>query len=712
MGAFDAFLQPASLDKGSDVSPLAWAALLESLPQAAWVVEAPACTLVAANRRAHEWLGREAGSLIGQPAQSLLPTPEDHVYWMEVAAGDAGELDSETTITGDDGRVRHVARSVRPLPMPGHPARFYTVMLTDLTACHDAQAQLGQAVTELQATLESTADGILVTDLNGRIRAFNRRFAEIWDLPPELLRNRDDNAVHEWLQRCVTDGEAYALRLRDLVNATQATATDTLTLRSQQVIERVTRPLVMRGRAVGRVYGFRDLSERVAAHRRIAELSRTDALTGLPNRVELTGAVERAVASRARDESCFALLLVDLDRFSHVNESLGSSLADLVLVDITRRLRACVRQGDVIARVGGDQFALLVHQADAVAAEAAARRILEAVGQSMSFDDMQFTLTCSIGIAVSPAHGTTLDELMGKAEEAMRSAKQAGRATWRLHNTRRETDQRTLMRMEQAMRQALVHRQFRLHYQPQVDVVTGETVGAEALLRWRDAEFGGEVSPARFIPVAEESGLIIPLGEWVMTEAVRQAAAWLAQGTPMAVAVNVSALQFHQPGFVEQVGRVLTAHALPPQWLELELTESILVHDIEDTLARLRELAELGVRLSIDDFGTGYSSLAYLKRFPIDQVKIDRSFVSGLPGDDSDAGIVRAIVQMAQALNIGVIAEGVETPQQHEFLRQAGCPRFQGYLASPPLDPERFEAQVLQPMRSPHDRHAPAAGRH
>lgn len=694
MGAADFLVSPGTRI-ADPAQAQAWAAWIESLPEAAWVVAGADRRVVAANEKAHQLLGRDPGQLIGEQAEALVFTPEDLAYWDEAAVGTPGPLNSETTLTAADGRSLHVARSVRPFVSPLDQALYYTVVLTDLSERQRAEERLEQALSELQATLESTADGILVTDLSGRIRAFNRRFADLWALPQGLLEAHDDQAVHDWLRRSVEDGEAYERRLRALVNATLATATDTLTLHSRQVIERVTQPLWHRGRPMGRVYSFRDLSERVAADKRIAELSQTDALTGLPNRGELSAAVERAVAQSIADGSGFALMLIDLDRFSSINDSLGAAGADRVLLDVTRRLRGCMRQGDIVARVGGDQFALLIHRADSKAAEVTARRVLDAVSVPSSVDGLQFTVTCSIGVAVSPMHGRGLDELLGNAEEAMRRAKAAGRASWRMFAMRRDTDQREVMRMDHAMRQALQHQRFRLHFQPQLDMSTGAIVGAEALLRWRDPAFGGDVSPGRFIPVAEESGLIIAIGDWVMGEAVRQASQWLQRGMPVPVAVNVSALQFQQPDFVEHVAQAIAAHGLPPQWLELELTESILVHDAEDTLSRLNALSRLGVRLSIDDFGTGYSSLAYLKRFPIGQVKIDRSFVAGLPADDSDAGIVRAILQMARALGMAVIAEGVENQGQHDFLREAGCARFQGFFFSPALDAARFEERYL-----------------
>jgi EAL domain-containing protein (putative c-di-GMP-specific phosphodiesterase class I) len=275
----------------------------------------------------------------------------------------------------------------------------------------------------------------------------------------------------------------------------------------------------------------------------------------------------------------------------------------------------------------------------------------------------------------------------------MRTVKLNGRAHLRRHQSRGEVDRRSHMRLDHAMRQALVSGRFRLQYQPQVDLRDGHVVGAEALLRWRDPELG-DVPPAQFIPVAEESGFIVAIGDWVLAQAVRQAVLWHQRGHALPIAVNVSALQFQQSQFVERLASTLAVSGLPANLLELELTESILVHDADEALARLQALHRLGVRLSIDDFGTGYSSLAYLRRFPIGKLKIDRTFVHGLPGDERDAGIVSAILQMGRAMGMRVIAEGVETEAQREFLRAAGCDEFQGWLYAPALDPLSFESRL------------------
>ena len=674
----------------------AWATLVDSLPDATWIVDAQSRRVVADNVAARRLLGADGASLVGRPADALLATPEDMFFWEAAAEGACEPLQSETTLCAADGRTVHLLRSIRALPSGDEAIpRHYAVVACDRSAWRRAENEREQVVAELQATLESTADGILVTDLLGRIRAFNRRFAQTWNVPDHLLKAHDDEAVHEWMRRSVVDAGAYQRRLKAIQDATLLSSSEQLSLRSGQVLERVTRPLWCRGQAVGRVYSFRDLSEQLAAQQRIEELSLTDALTGLPNRRQLAEHVAR-LSQRARAQArSFALLMVDLDRFRHINDSLGQEVGDRVLVDVARRIRGCLRAGDLLARTGGDQFALLIEDADTGIAEATARRVLDGVAAPYDFDGAQFTLTCSIGGALCPGNGHGAEELIRHAEAAVLAVKEGGRGHYRVQKGRRSADHRADIELDHAMRQALAGGRFRLHYQPQVDLRSGRVVGAEALIRWRDAALG-DVPPSRFIPVAEDSGFIVALGDWVLAQAVHQAADWLRRGLRMPVAINVSALQFQQPHFVERVAEVLAAAQLPPELLELELTESILVRDAEEALQRLQALARIGVQLAIDDFGTGYSSLAYLKRFPIGKLKIDRSFVQGLPGDDSDCAIVVAILQMAAALGMKVIAEGVESDGQRRFLRDSGCHEYQGFLHAPALDARSFE-RLLQP---------------
>jgi len=692
----------AAIPAPARVSSLGPAALLEGLPDAAWMVELLSMRVTAINAQACSLLGRPRDELVGQPAQALAASPEDLAWWDAAAQGELNHLHSDTLVVTSGGMHIHVTRSIRAVfgvGTDGDTATHALVVLSDRSEAQRAEVQRESLLAELQATLEATADGILVTDLNGRVRAFNRRFAQLWSLPMSMLEQHDDAGVHDWMRRSVVDPDAYGQRLGALDQSSMVTASDRLNLHGGLVLERVTRPLFQSGRPQGRVWSYRDLTERLAAEERIEALSLSDLLTGLLNRRALAAAVVDAAAALQSGEQGFAILVLDLDRFRHINDSLGQATGDKVLQEVARRVQGCLRQLDVLARLGADQFVALIALSEVAAAESAARRILNVVAQPCNLEGTPFTMTCSIGVALAPSHGTSLDDLLRHAESAMRAVKLAGRANFRVYQARAEGDRRLQMKLDHAMRQALVSGRFRLHYQPQVSMTDGRIVGAEALLRWRDPELG-EVSPASFIPVAEASGFIIAIGDWVLSQAVRQAVLWHQRGFSMPIAVNVSALQFQQANFVDRVASVLADSGLPPSLLELELTESILVHDADEALARLGALSRLGLQLAIDDFGTGYSSLSYLKRFPIGKLKIDRSFVKGLPGDGSDAGIVMAILQMAQAMKMKVVAEGVETEAQRHFLQSAGCDDFQGFLYAPALDSLSFE-QRFQGASSP-----------
>jgi len=683
-------------DAAAPSPPLAaWSSLIEAMLEAVWLVEPATLAIVAANRVAGALMATEPAALVGRTMIELAATPEDVCFWGEVADGLDDRIESDTLIARTDGSVVAVTRRVSRVVDADGEALF-VVALHDRSDQVRAARELEETAADLRATLESTQDGILVTDLAGRIRNFNQRFAALWQVPDALLRQRDDDAVLEWMRRSVVDPVTYMRRLALMDDATMLQTSDEIRLHSGTVLERVTLPQCMNGRPIGRVFSFRDITARLEADQRIETLSYTDALTGLPNRRLLADRTEVALAASRRDGSPLALLFLNLDRFNHINETLGRAYGDRVLIDVADRIKACVRQVDTIARLGGDEFVVLAHQADDAGAQATAMRLLDALKKPFEQGGMSFTVTASIGVALFPGDGTTMDELLRRADAAMREVKRAGRAGYRLHRTRSattETRSRSRMRLDHAMRMALVQGRFRLHYQPQVDLASGAVIGAEALIRWRDPELG-EISPGEFIPVAEESGFIVAIGEWVLRRAVAQAAAWWAAGAKLTVAVNVSAVQFQQPGFVDGVAEVLKEAGLPPEWLELELTESILIQDAKDAMQRLQALAQLGVKLAIDDFGTGYSSLAYLKRFPIHRLKIDRTFISGLPLEESDAAIVQAIVQMGSALHLEIVAEGVENDAQRLFLQRAGCGLYQGYLFAPALDVAAFEARL------------------
>ena len=677
-------------------APLAvWRTLIEAMLHAVWLVDARELRIVAANQAAGVLMGRPADELLGKEVIALVATPEDLCFWGEVAAELTDAIDSETLVCRADGAVVPVLRRVSRVEGEDGGA-LYVVALHDRSEQVRTQRELESTAADLRATLESTQDGILVTDLSGRIRNVNRRFAHLWGMPEELLARHDDDAVLEWMRRSVADPGEYMRRLAAIDDATMLQTTDTLTLHSGKVFERVTMPQCTGGRPIGRIFSFRDITEKVEANRRIQTLSYSDLLTGLPNRRLLEDRFDVALALAQREGTPFALLFLNLDHFKHVNETLGRDFGDRVLVDVAERIKGCVRQVDTVARLCGDEFVVLAHQADHGGAEMAVGRILDAMRRPFAQGGMSFTVTVSVGLALYPNDGASLVELVRWADAAMREVKQSGRAGFRFHQPQPasvDAQARSRMRLDHAMRQALAHGRFRLHYQPQVDLQTGRVLGAEALIRWRDAELG-EISPGEFIPVAEESGFIVAIDRWVLREAAQQAAAWRAAGLDLVMSVNVSALQFRQPGFVDGVADALRHAGLPANGLELELTESILIQDAEDAMQRLQALAQLGVRLAIDDFGIGYSSLAYLKRFPIGRLKIDRSFISGLPREASDAAIVQAIVSMGRAMKLQVVAEGVENEAQRAFLEGAGCDMYQGYLFAPALDVPAFEARL------------------
>ncbi|MFT3759662.1 putative bifunctional diguanylate cyclase/phosphodiesterase [Thauera sp.] len=417
-----------------------------------------------------------------------------------------------------------------------------------------------------------------------------------------------------------------------------------------------------------------------------------DPLTGLPNRVLARDRFDLALALAVRDRTLLALLFVDLDHFKIINDTLGHGVGDRFLQEIGRRLTSCLRESDTVSRQGGDEFLVMMSGLhDRAAVAAIAQKIIEAVQEPCSIDGRSLSCSCSIGIATHPDDGMDFDSLLLRADTAMYQAKASGRDAFRFFTTQMNVDAHERLTMLNHLRNAIQHGELELHYQPQIDLATGRVAGAEALLRWHCAELGS-VPPVRFIPLAEESGLIIQIGEWVLREACRQAREWRDRGLGLEVmAVNVSALQFHRGDPVEMVGRILRETGLPAECLELELTESLLVQDGSGaTLDTLRRLKALGLRIAIDDFGTGYSSLAYLRRFPIDKLKIDRAFVRDLASDPEDAAIVNLIVDLGRILKLKTVAEGVEDHGQLAFLSERGCNEAQGYLFARPMPSSEF----------------------
>ncbi|HCY15571.1 MAG TPA: GGDEF domain-containing protein [Curvibacter sp.] len=440
-----------------------------------------------------------------------------------------------------------------------------------------------------------------------------------------------------------------------------------------------------------------DITERKQAARQIEFLAYRDVLTGLPNRLLLHDRFAQAVAYADRANLRVALLFLDLDNFKTINDSLGHAVGDALLKEIALRLGACVRETDTISRQGGDEFLIVLPDLlDTDAISPVLAKIRERLHDPFELDGHELTTSASIGIAIYPSDGRDFDTLLKKADTAMYQAKDAGRNSYRFFDEQMNVKAVEHLSLKSGLRRAIARSEFELHYQPQIDLVTGAVVGAEALLRWNHPDLG-LVSPARFIPVAEDSGLIVPIGEWVIQEACSQGAAWKQAGLPpLVMAVNLSAVEFRRGDVEQKVIRALQDSGLDPHWLELELTESILIHNTEQVLATVQRLKRLGVKLSIDDFGTGYSSLSYLKRFEVDKLKIDQSFIRDLATDSDDAAIIRAIIQMARSLNLRTIAEGVEDAGMLAQLRLFECDEAQGYLFARPMPAPAFTAFVAE----------------
>lgn len=445
------------------------------------------------------------------------------------------------------------------------------------------------------------------------------------------------------------------------------------------------------------IAGLRESAARAEAERVLDYQSKYDTLTGLANRNVLHDRLKQATIRAARSTGSMAVLLLGLDRFKAINESLGHPAGDVVLTHVAQRLATCVREGDTLARLTGDEFVMVM--GDVARIEDLlpfARRLLQAVGgQPIPLDSREFLTTASLGITLYPKDGVEVGSLLQNAEAAMHSAKEAGGNTFRFYAS--DMNDRILARfaLEIGLRRATERGELLMHYQPKVSPVSGRITGAEALVRWHHPELG-IVPPGDFIPLAEDTGLIIPLGEWVLENVCRQLQSWLHAGVPVpTMAVNLSTRQFRQEGLPHLIRRHLLAHQLPGALLELEITESSLMENLEDAVIKLEELKEIGVKLSLDDFGTGYSSLSYLKRFPIDRLKIDQAFVRDIATDPNDAAICAAVINLAHTLKLTVIAEGVETAAQVNYLREHDCDELQGYYFSRPLPAEDFARLLL-----------------
>jgi diguanylate cyclase (GGDEF)-like protein/PAS domain S-box-containing protein len=607
--------------------------------------------------------------------------------YVDALTGRAPEYHIEHRVSANDGSWKWIRSRGRVTERDAHGrARRIAGINEDITARKLTEERLGRSESRFRSLLALSSDWYWEQDAE-------LRFTEIAGMDPERAqKSRPPFYAHGQLEF----GDADLARYRTLTAARQPFRDLCHEMRDEHGEMRC---LSFSGEPVvdsaGRFAGYRgiarDVTQSRRAEERIRRLAHFDELTGLPNRTMFMHTLQRAFSLAQRRGKQFALFFIDLDRFKNINDSLGHEAGDRLLQVVAQRLRQNLRESDTVARLGGDEFVVLVEDCtDVRELNAIAQNILAALGRPYLLSGQEYHVTGSIGISTYPADGQDPAALLKNADIAMYLAKDRGKNNFQFYSAQQNAHSFERLALESALRHALERSEFVLHYQPKMEIASGRIVGVEALLRWRHPDFA-MVAPNQFIPLAEETGLIVPIGRWVLRTACAQSAAWRREGAaPLRVAVNLSARQFSDDRLIDDIGEALEQAGLPGTALELEITESMVMQNPDRAVLTLTRLRELGIAVSIDDFGTGYSSLGYLKRFPIDNVKIDRSFIKDLPHDADDAAITRAVIAMAQSLRIRVIAEGVETREQMQFLRDLECDECQGYYLSRPLPSSEF----------------------
>ncbi|MHB9094264.1 MAG: putative bifunctional diguanylate cyclase/phosphodiesterase [Eubacteriales bacterium] len=574
-------------------------------------------------------------------------------------------------------------------------------VIRDITRRKKAEQEIWEEKERAQVTLHSIGDAVITTDASGKVEYLNTVAEDLtgWKnyqalgLPLSevfnIINENTGEAVENPVEKCFREG-----RIVGLANHTQLIHRDG----HRFAIEDSAAPIRNKdGEMIGVVLVFHDVSEKRNLLQQMIHQAYHDPLTDLPNRILFNDRLSLALAHAHRNKEMLSVLFLDLDRFKLVNDMLGHVMGDSLLKEVADRLAEHVRESDTIARLGGDEFTLLLpqigHEEDAAKI---AEKILRAFQQVFFIGGHEFQITASIGLALYPNDGQDAETLMKHADTAMYRAKEQGRNNYQLFTHSMNAKILERLAMESSLRHAIEREEFLVFYQPQVNTDTGQIKGMEALVRWQHPE-RGLIAPAEFIPLAEDTGLIVPIGERVLRTACAQNKAWQDSGfPPMRVTVNLSACQFQQGNVVETIARILKETGLDPHWLELEITESVIMQDIDYTIKTLNDLREMGIYIAIDDFGKGYSSLNYIKRFPVHTLKIDRSFVGDIIKNPEDAAIVTTIIVLAQNLKLKVIAEGVETAEQLDFLKRRHCVEMQGFLFSRPVPVEEFEKLLHQ----------------
>ncbi|MCK9387393.1 MAG: EAL domain-containing protein [Sulfuritalea sp.] len=696
-------------------------------------------TFMRCNRRLEEMLDAPEGSLVSQSTRRLFGSDEEFLrvgeqIQAEFAAGAAHRR--EQLCLRRDGMPVWLRISGSAFDQT-NPQAGSVWLVEDITATRATEERARQAFDEQQLIFDNAAVGILFVR-DQMVQRCNRRLAEIFGYQAEELAGRSTRVFYlnqedyrrfgaEALAVVMAggthigesrvrhrDGHAFWVRVTghrvdsdsgsvDLIwifeDVTERHQAEEALLRArdeleQRVVERTAELASANSQLQGEVF------ERMQAEQRIWDIAHHDSLTGLPNRTLLHDRLEQALAQAQRGRYRVAVMFLDLDRFKIVNDTLGHAIGDELLKHVAARLTSAVRAVDTVSRLGGDEFVVVLHEiASPDDAVQVAEKIRGALASAVTIDNHLLHVTPSIGISIFPDDGDEVFGLMKSADTAMYHAKAAGRNNFQFFARAMNEQAEHFFTLENRLRQAIEKGELLLHYQPLIDWPRRAVCGMEALVRWNDPEHG-IIAPHEFISIAEETGLIVPIGEWVLAEALRQNRAWQQEGRPLLpVSVNLSPRQFGQKDLVETLRRILADTGQSARLLELEITESTLMRDIDETTAKLQEIAAMGVRLAIDDFGTGYSSLSYLKRFPVHKLKIDQSFVRDLTFDPDDAAIVTAIIGLAKSLGLDMLAEGVETREQLDVLLGLGCEKFQGYLFARPLPPANADGIFRPPLQ-------------
>ncbi len=664
--------------------------IIETSPVGIAIYDEQGDCIVANPALAHH-IGAAVSQVVGQNYHRLESWKQSGLY--ELALKALTKTDPSSTVVWHNssfGKKVRLSTVLCSLQRGGQ--RHLMLLTTDITESIHAQKALEESEERFRRVVSEAPIPIIIHAEDGEVLEVNKVWTETTgyshsDIPTTKIWTEKAYGIEsQRVQQKISP--VYTLKQR----SDQGEATITCKNGSTRIWNISAAPV---GKLPdGRRYAIstaEDITDRKAAQEQVEFLAYHDVLTGLPNRLLSKDHFELAVSFAARENTKVAVVFLDLDNFKVINDSLGHGIGDALLKVVATRLKACLRDTDTLSRQGGDEFLIVLSaMPDLEAVGHAVEKILAQMIDTFYIEGNELSNSLSIGIAVYPDDGKDYDTLLKKADMAMYQSKEAGRNTYRFYTEKMNVDANEHLQIRNNLRKGLEREEFVLHYQPQIDLSRNAVIGAEALIRWNHPEFG-MISPARFIPIAEESGLIVQMGDWVLLEACRQAVAWRQAGLPeLVIAVNLSAVQFKRGDLEKSVIQALTQSGLDPALLELELTESILIQDAEKVLGTVQRLKTLGVKLSIDDFGTGYSSLSYLKRFAVDKLKIDQSFVRDMADDPNDAVIVRTIIQMAKSLNLKTIAEGVETERQLALLKLQHCDEAQGYHFAQPMPAEEF----------------------